>query len=75
MITKEQLIADPNRILQSKKQFFRTIPVNPAALIAAGVTMTDYAPARLPKLLKRAVSQDEFLMELDTYSHSIMSLS
>lgn len=70
MYTKEQLLNDPELIINTKKQFERGM--YPVYHGAAGY-LGDYGSARLPLRRTLKIPQDVFLDEYDTYSHMINS--
>lgn len=72
----EVLLANPDHLLK-KEPFWRELSdrstINTAGVLSGGsVGLTDKVTARLPRLSRYQVTQEQFAMELDVHSHKCL---
>lgn len=67
----DELLADPNRLLQ-KKPFTRGTDIEYGPSDHSSVGITEMVPARLPKCKVVVVPQEQYMRELEPSSHSVL---
>jgi hypothetical protein len=67
----DALLADPGKLKQ-KKPFFRGVRKVGGLGKNSVTTMLDTVEARLPRLNLEVVTQDDYIRELDVYSHKVL---
>lgn len=70
---KKELLSDPNKLLQ-KEPFYRGLDTSGCSigLNRDSVNINATTKAQLPKVKKRIITQDEFMMELDPMCHKVL---